>query len=438
MIQTDVFKKFTELATGDITNNKFSRQCSEVTDSDFIQLGIHRVLGEDKSGRAFLQRIILEDISSIERTHFFKCLKSKRRLDHLKEACHLLLQKINALLQYTDRLKIIKELYGIEIFGSDGSYHEWACHDEKFEKKTTKDQALSEKRVAAHKTSKRSVQHFYSINLRTKMAHHLTVAQIGGDKQKEHDIHALKRLDKNTLRLNIPKGTKVLQVYDRASLDFPQWIKWKNNDGIYFLSRDKSNSALQVVGQPPYDKNDPINKGVISNETVGTGNGEAFRRVIYQCPETKEIFSFLTTLSDAIRPGVIVMLYKLRWEVEKLFDSFKNKLEEKKAWASSETAKTMQALFLCLTHNLAVYMNQKIEQEDGLVYTFDKARKEKNHKMKQETLESNGVEYTSTWEISLSVSQITIKFYRWLRIYATKNTSWNVAVANLGVLYATF
>ena len=30
-----------------------------------------------------------------------------------------------------------------------------------------------------------------------------------------------------------------------------------------------------------------------------------------------------------IRPGVIAFLYKLRWDVEKVFDQLKNKLEEK-------------------------------------------------------------------------------------------------------------
>ena len=438
MDQTEVFRKFYEPITDELLNNQFARNCPDVNDRDFIQLGIHRVLGEDKSGRAFLQRCLLENISSIELTLFFKSLKSNRRLDHLNEVCNLLSKELNLALQSSDKLKLFKELDDFDIYGSDGHFHEWACHDEKFETKSQIKSEATENRTESHKSSKRSVQHFYSISLRTKTAHHLTVAQIGGDKKKEHDIHALKRLDKDTLRLNAKKGVKVLHVYDRACIDFHQWYKWKRNDGIYFLSREKSNSALQTIGQPPFDKNDPINKGVISNDMVGTSNGEAFRRIVYQCPLTKEIFSFLTTLPDSIRPGVIVMLYKLRWEVEKLFDSFKNKLEEKKSWASSETAKTMQALFICLTHNLSLLMNKKIELEDDLVYTFDKVRKEKTLKEKQENLTSEGIEYTSTWETTLSVSQITIKFYRWLRVYATKNTSWSVAIANLRVLYETF
>jgi hypothetical protein len=36
---------------------------------------------------------------------------------------------------------------------------------------------------------------------------------------------------------------------------------------------------------------------------------------------------------------VIVELYRQRWAVEKVFDQFKNKLREKKAWASSLEAK---------------------------------------------------------------------------------------------------
>lgn len=97
---------------------------------------------------------------------------------------------------------------------------------------------------------------------------------------------------------------------------------------------------MQIIGKPDFEENNPINAGVISNEMVGTGNGEAFRRIIYKCPESNEIFSFITTLPDEIKPGVIVMLYKLRWEIEKIFDTFKNKLEEKKSWGTSENAKT--------------------------------------------------------------------------------------------------
>jgi hypothetical protein len=46
----------------------------------------------------------------------------------------------------------------------------------------------------------------------------------------------------------------------------------------------------------------------------------------------------------------------MRRDVEKSFDEMKNKLRERKAWASSATAKQMQAQLVCLTLNLVLLM----------------------------------------------------------------------------------
>ena len=50
-------------------------------------------------------------------------------------------------------------------------------------------------------------------------------------------------------------------------------------------------------------------------------------------------------------PGLLVQLHRMRRDIEKVYDQFKNKLHEKKAWANSATAKCMQTEFLCLAHN---------------------------------------------------------------------------------------
>jgi hypothetical protein len=72
---------------------------------------------------------------------------------------------------------------------------------------------------------------------------HLTVSdQV--ERKKEHDMPALKRQDTLTLRQGAAKGSKVLYVWDRAGIDFPQWFKWKES-GIYFLSREKENMKLE-------------------------------------------------------------------------------------------------------------------------------------------------------------------------------------------------
>lgn len=364
-----------------------SRKCFAVEDLKFLELGILRVLRADKSGRAFLQSIGQNDIAEIELNTFFKTMKSERRLNNLKSICGAFALEATNYLEVNDPLKDLKELAGIRLLASDGSYHDHACHDEKFSSKKSSETNNENERNENHKLTKRAVQHYYSIDLRTNLAYHLTVAKIGGERKKEHDMHALKRLDAETLRLGTPKGKKVLHIYDKAGVDYTQWINWKNLNGIYFLSKEKSNGNLKFIKSLDFDKDDPVNYGVISNDLVDAGEGKLLRRVLYQCPETNEKYSFVTTLSASIRPGIIAMLYKLRWDVEKVFDVFKNKLEEKKAWGSTDTTKTIQALFICITHNLTLMMNKKIEIEEQVVYTYDRERKEKNLNTKQNALD---------------------------------------------------
>jgi hypothetical protein len=62
------------------------------------------------------------------------------------------------------------------------------------------------------------------------------------------------------------------------------------------------------------------------DQIAGTTTGVTVRRVIYQDPETGIIYHYLTNLSASAPPGVVALLYKIRWDVEKVFDEFKNKL----------------------------------------------------------------------------------------------------------------
>ncbi len=56
----------------------------------------------------------------------------------------------------------------------------------------------------------------------------------------------------------------------------------------------------------------------------------------------------------------------MRWDIEKVFDDFKNKLDETKAWSKSLTGKCMQAQFIVLAYNLLLRMRQHIEESEGL------------------------------------------------------------------------
>ena len=125
-------------------------------------------------------------------------------------------------------------------------------------------------------------------------------------------------------------GRKVMYVWDKASIDFRFWHELKSTSGIYFISLEKENMALDVMGLKAWDKNDPINHGILNDELVGSSNGVMLRRVTCQAPDTGQIRVFLTT-EMTLPPGLIAHLYHRRWQIEKIFDSLKNKLNEKKS-----------------------------------------------------------------------------------------------------------
>jgi len=119
---------------------------------------------------------------------------------------------------------------------------------------------------------------------------------------------------------------------------------------------------LMVMAELGYDKKDPINAGVQSYELMGCSAGVTVHRVVYKCLISGEMYSFVTSLTN-VPPGLIAYLYKTRWDIEKIFDQVKNKLVEKKAWATSGTAKNMQAQFVCLSHNLMLIFNNVLKKK---------------------------------------------------------------------------
>ena len=73
--------------------------------------------------------------------------------------------------------------------------------------------------------------------------------------------------------------------------------------------------------------------------------------------ETGKPYEFLSNEVD-LPAGVIVELYRRRWEAEKVFDELKNKLGQKKAWATSLVAKEAQAQLLSITHLSLIHISE--------------------------------------------------------------------------------
>jgi hypothetical protein len=117
---------------------------------------------------------------------------------------------------------------------------------------------------------------------------------------------------------------------------------------------------------------------------------------------------------------------------QKTFDELKTKLVEKKAWGSSPTAKSTQAMFLCLTHHLMVLLEEDLRR----VERIDNAPGRKRKAGRKEKAEESGANFVATALQRFTVR--TLKFIRWLRNFVYRETSWEAAVARLRHVYASF
>lgn len=167
------------------------RVCPELTDEDWLCLGVRRAIEERPSGRAFLQHLALSGVEGPEHSHFFETLKSARRLGLVSEVSTGLAASLPPL--PGDWWKGVPELADFEVFAGDGHFHAAAAHDPR----------------DAQDGSKDAVGHFFSLDLRSHALGHLTAAdQV--TRRKEHDMHALKRLGIRALRQGAATGRKVL------------------------------------------------------------------------------------------------------------------------------------------------------------------------------------------------------------------------------------
>jgi hypothetical protein len=161
------------------------------------------------------------------------------------------------------------------------------------------------------------------------------------------------------------------------------------------------------------------------------------RRVAFQDPETRTNYTYLANLPPSIPPGIVALLYKTRWDVEKVFDEFKNKLGETKSWASTANAKPCQARLLCLTHNLMTLMEGANYHEGRNPQQSRNTRKAKTLAKRDEQSKSHdGGGLTVLQKCIQRFTQRTVKFIRWLRNHLDSTLSWAQALANLAKIYA--
>ena len=349
-LATSFFRPLADLLPG----LPHQRSCPELPDADWLLPGISRVLENEPSGRAFLQKAATSPLTVPGTSSFFEALASPRRLLLTQAANEALARFMTRTL--TDPFAAFPALASFDLHAGDGHFHAAAVHDPRDAKGT-----------------KYATGHVYLMDLRTQAMRHLDLCD-KIERLKEHDLRLLKRNGYDALRGPAPKGRKVIVCWDRAIIDFAWWQKGKDTKGLYIITRPKSNTQLTRTGYNEYDRADPVNAGILSDELAApAATARVLRRITWTDPATGESWQYLTN-EMTLEPGLIVLLYRRRWDIEKTYDTFKNKFHEQKSWASNTTAKSAQAAFLCLTHNLTVLHDQTLA-DCGIVNTAELKRR---------------------------------------------------------------
>ena len=409
---TNTFKdKFFAPVVLALSRAKNFRTCNEYTDQEHLNSGIERVLQSVASGRDWVQRLRLKLKLNLSVSNFFSSLRSPRRQKLVEEISADVRAQTDQNICYgqSDPLSVHPELNGFAVYASDGHSHKASAHEPPI------------------KDKKRAVTHIYTCNLRSHSLAHTALTNAALTKKKEHEITTLKQIGGKALRMGEAKGIKVIQVYDPAVIDYNEWFKWKKGHGVYILTLEKSNSALQVTDQLEWAQNDERNAGVIQDERVNSSNNVVLRRVTYKDSITGKVYRFITN-ELTLPPGLIAFLYKVRWDIEKIFDQIKNKLIEQKAWAKSASAKIQQAHFITLAHNLMVQLNHELETEEAIVDEKSKRKATQRRAKEIKKAQTNGERVNSLVLAWQRVTQRCFQFIRWLRHCLENSTPWREAL----------
>jgi hypothetical protein len=386
--------------------------CTSISDLDFAKLGTLRCISHTTTGHEFIQHHGLETNDFYEVSHFFKALKSKRRLANLISINSLLNEHSKPLLP--DAFAPVPELANFDIYAGDGHYQKASCFDKTIEGK------------------KRATGHFFRLDLRSHHLDYISLEKRDLGKKKKHDATIIKEADPEALRNHAPKGRQVIYCWDKACIDYLQWSKLKHNNGIYFITQEKSNSAAEQMSNNLHDAADPRNEGVVTDCFVGTA-GRMMRRIIYIDPRDGKRYTYIT--NELTLPAfALVLIYKIRWDEEKVFYQLKSKFHERKSWASSDTAKQAQAYFQCLAHNLALLIEEIIKQHENLEDEIEIKKKEgrskhlKNREGEPLTANKNYIN-----QIIERASHRTQRFIRWLRHQLYRQVPWSESMRLLKI-----
>lgn len=373
-------------------------------DARFIRLGLRRCLDHYDSGRDFLQE--LADMGApLARATFFDSLHQPRRLVILAEVAARLAADAAKALAEVDWLASVPGLVDREVWAVDGHQIEHACH------------ALRDGKQARVPPGC-----LFALDLHQGLMHALDAHQ--GDGRRTHEIKAFRAcLPAHLARKR--RTRRPIIVADMAYIDNPFWTRLRLGDANspVLITRQKDGMNPFSYGSQFFDRTDPLNVGVLDYEMVRFDHALNLWRVTYKDPENGAEFVFLTT-DGTLLPGVVALLYRLRWKIEKTFNTFKSKLHLTKAWANGNTAQEIQAHFSVLTHNLLALLLHRLETDHDITEQKLAAR----HEAAAEVRTARGILHHPFYFIAKLALQLSCQFIRLVRNLIRHPLPWNEAL----------
>jgi Transposase DDE domain len=388
----------------------------DFSDLEFVELGIRRINALHPSGRAFLQSVRQCELTEVSVKAYFGALSSSRRLAMVHELNRAVSRTI---VPTTDRFAFIAQLLGRDLVALDG--HD-VCH-------ATHEPAAT--MASGRREVPDTVTGLFLRNLRSGAAR--VLAQTEGH---QHEWAAVKSRPWSDFLWH-PNAKGTILIIDPVAVDFAFLRGAKFKGGFTVITRTKQNLVVREAKPLEWDKNDPYNQGVLSDERVRFGEPGEFRRIRYQDPESEEIYEFLTT-EFHLPPGIIAQLYRLRWDIEKFFDVCENLLAEKRAWGAGPVPAQVQNEFLVLTHNLLLLLSGRLEVQEGIRDEKVEAKYETALKAREAAARLAGKK-VSPWVRALrQITRWSSQFTRWVQDAIVHRWEWDAGVAKLGPLMRAY
>jgi len=162
---------------------------------------------------------------------------------------------------------------------------------------------------------------------------------------KVHEINWAKTL-------KLPKGS--FAVFDRGFTDY-SWYSTLTEDGIYFVTRLKSNADVEYLLKRSGRKS----QGVTNDQQIRLkGITDPLRLVAYTDPETGIDYRFVTN-AHHLKAAEIAAIYKERWQIELFFKWIKQNLKIKTFLGTSRNAVLTQVWIALCVYLLVAFLNFK-------------------------------------------------------------------------------